>query len=463
MSPMKRLLSDAKRRELAVRPQWLLVLAFAQAILAGTALLMLPAANVTGAWLPFIDALFTATSAACVTGLTVIDTGSGFTLFGQLVILTLIQLGGLGVMTLGTFLLVLVGRRLSVRNEFVLMSSFGADEVHGLPSLLWRTLGFTLLFEGIGAAILTSRYLAQGFSLARAIYHGVFHAVSAFCNAGFALYSDSLSGWRHDPLYLLVVMALVVAGGLGFLALDNLSSVRFWRLNRRTRGRVSLHARVILLATGSLLLLGWVAFTALEWNASLGALAWIDKLLCGLFHSVTPRTAGYNVVDMETLSAPAQFLTMALMFVGGSPGSTAGGVKTTTVVVLLLTILAMARGRTETELFHRTIPGAVVREALVIFLLCFLFVGLSFGVILLTENTVAGSAQSFPLLFETVSAFGTVGLSLNLTPSLSVFGRATIILTMFVGRLGPLTVALIVGNRDQGQRLRFPEEEIVVG
>jgi len=446
-----------------MKPQWQISIGFGLAILLGGGLLTLPWANASGRWWNYLDALFTATSATCVTGLTVVDTGTHFTFFGQIVILSLIQLGGLGVMTFGTFLLVLVGRRLSVQNEFVLQNSFGVEEVRGMRSLLRYALGLTILIEGIGAACLTIRYLELGFVQRDAIYYGVFHAVSAFCNAGFSLHPDSLIGFREDPAYLITIMTLIVAGGLGFLVLHNLASIKFWRRNRKTRGRLALHSRIVLATTILLIFGGWLVMLRTEWHASLGDLKLPDRLLCGLFQSVTPRTAGFNVASMNALSEPGRFATILLMFVGGSPGSTAGGVKTTTMVVLVLTIAAMLRGRRETELHNRTIPMAVVREALVIFLLGLFVVLIGFSLLLLAEGPRTGTDQSGRLLFETVSAFGTVGLSLDGTPNLSSAGRIVIMMCMFVGRLGPLTAALIIGNIDVNQRLRYPEEEVVVG
>lgn len=446
-----------------LKPQWLISFGFALAILLGTGLLTLPWANTSGQWWNFVDALFTATSATCVTGLTVVDTGTHFTFFGQIVILSLIQLGGLGVMTFGTFLLVLVGRRLSVQNEFVLQNSFGVEEVRGMRSLLRYALGLTILIEGVGAISLTTRYLELGYIQRDAIYYAIFHSVSAFCNAGFALHPDNLIGFREDPAYLITIMSLIVSGGLGFLVLHNLASIKFWRRNRKTRGRLSLHSRIVLSTTILLIFGGWLAILGTEWYASLQNLKLTDRLLCGLFQSITPRTAGFNVINMSDLSDPGRFTTILLMFIGGSPGSTAGGVKTTTMVVLILTIAAMLRGRRETELHHRTIPMAVVREALVIFLLGLFVVAIGFGLLLLTEGPRTGTDQSVRLLFESVSAFGTVGLSLDWTSNLSAAGRIVIIICMFVGRLGPLAAALIIGNIDVNQRLRYPEEEVVVG
>lgn len=445
-----------------------MALAFLLAILTGAFLLALPAANTDGRWRDAVSAIFTATSATCVTGLTVIDIGSELTRFGQLVVLTLIQLGGLGVTTFGTFLLVLVGRRLSVQNEFVLMDAYGVEAVKGIRALLLWTMGFTLLFEGIGTLLLWTRYLAPPASLAlnldpwTALYYASFHAVSAFCNAGFSLHRDSLIAFQHDPFYLGVVGSLIVAGGLGFLVLYNLVTIKFWRRNLMTRGRITLHTRTVLMATVILILTATLLFLGLEWSNALADLPVADKLSCALFQGVTPRTAGFNAVAMGQIKEVTRFITALFMLVGGSPGSSAGGIKTTTLVVLIMTVTAMCRNRRETVLLNRTLPYAVVREAVVIFLLMLALVALAYGVLLVTEYPQQGDDAS-KLFFETVSAFATVGLSIDHTGTLSNAGRWVIIVCMYIGRLGPLAVALLIGSRDESQRIRYPEEEIVVG
>lgn len=445
-----------------------MALGFLMAILIGTFLLTLPVSNTRGHTMAPVTALFTATSATCVTGLSVIDIGTDLTLFGQLVVLTLIQLGGLGITTFGTFLLVLVGRRLSVQSEFVLMNAYGVEEVKGVRSLLLWTMGFTLLFEGAGTFLLWSRYMhpAAGVTLHpqgwTAFYYAAFHAVSAFCNAGFSLYPDSLSRFQGDPFYLGVIDLLIISGGLGFLVLYNLITIKFWRRNLRTRGRITLHTKIALTSTLFLLLAGTAVFLSQEWFNTLGNLSLADKLSCSLFHSVTPRTAGFNVVPMEGVKEVTRFTTALLMLVGGSPGSAAGGIKTTTLMVLIMTIIAMCRSRRETVIFGRTIPYTVVREAIVIFLLAISLILTAYGLLLWTEYPQKPD-DAVKLMFETISAAATVGLSIGHTPLLSTAGRLVIIVCMFVGRLGPLAVAFLIGNRDEFRRIRFPEEEVVVG
>ncbi len=457
--------TGAKRKP--ARPEWIVVRAFAAAIALGALLLCLPWANARHEWTPPLTAVFTATSATCVTGLAVVDTGSFFSGFGQAVILLLIQAGGLGIMTLGTFLLVLTGRRLNIEDEFVLMDSLGYDRIRGLPSLLRRTILFTLLFEAAGAVILTHRLqTAHQAPFPAALWSGVFHSVSAFCNAGFSLYADSLCSLRSDPVIVLTVAALLVLGGLGFLVIYDLSCIRFWRRNRLMRGRLALHTKVVLKTTAILVAGGWLLLAILEWHNTLSALSIRDKLLTALFHSVTPRTAGFNAVDMALVHPATLFLTMLLMFIGGSPGSTAGGIKTTTLAVLSRVTLAMTLGKGAVESHGRTIGDRVVREALSIFILGAILVIIAFGALLVMEHPPrAARGLSVPdeLLFETISAFGTVGLSTGVTASLSAAGKFVIMLVMFIGRVGPLTLTLIVGQRSERQAIRLPEEELIVG
>lgn len=453
-----------RRRE--PRPEWLAVKSFALAIVAGTLLLMLPLSNRGGTWTNPVDALFTATSATCVTGLVVVDTGTHFTGFGQCVILALIQMGGLGIMTFGTLLLVAVGRRISIRHEKVVLGAIGTVPVRGLRRILLLAVGFTLAAEAVGALILAQRFMARGIAPGRSAWLATFHAVSAFCNAGFSLFPDSLMGVRNDPLLLLVVATLVVLGGLGFLVVHNLAFLRPWRRDRTRRGRLALHSRLVLASTGLLVLGGWVLFAVLEWHNTLASLPWTDRLTVALFQSVTPRTAGFNAVDMAAVSPPALLLTVVLMFVGGGSGSAAGGIKVGTAAVLWLTMASLVRGRAETVWRGRAIPPRVVREAVSIFVLGIVSVILLSGALLVSEGSrlpLCPGKGAFDVVFEAVSAFGTVGLSTGVTASLSPVGKLLVTVGMFVGRLGPLSLALVVGRGNPVQAISFPEEEVFVG
>lgn len=449
------------------RPERVALQTFAAAIVLGAILLALPISGSRGQWTDPLTALFTATSATCVTGLTVVDTGSYFSRFGQIVILVLMQFGGLGIMALGTFLLIIVGRRLSMNEQILLMDAMGTQQAFGLRSLVFRAVSFAALLELAGASLLAWRLIRrQELPVYEAMYSGVFHAISAFCNAGFSLQKDSLQSWSDDPVAIGIITVLIVLGGLGFLVLHNINSVRFWRRDRIRRGRLSLHTKLVLRMTLLLVLVGWIAFVLLEWSQTLRDLRLNQKLLVSLFHSVTPRTAGFNIVDMGAVTPGTLFVTIFLMFVGGAPSSTAGGIKVTTAAVLGLVTANLFRGRQDIQFQYRTISDRVVREALAIFMLSLSCIAIFFLFLLVTEggSPLGGSLpRTDQLLFEVVSAFGTVGLSTGVTPALSLAGKLAIIVLMFVGRLGPLTIALVVGQEEVQQRVRYPEEEVIVG
>ncbi len=431
----------------------------------GSFLLWLPMSSANGQFLNPVTAIFTATSATCVTGLSVIDIGTELTFFGQLVVLGLIQLGGLSVMTLSTFLLVLIGRRLGMQSEFALMDAYGVEEVNGLHALLKWAIGMTFLFEGVGCVLLCWRYHVAdpSISSAQAWYYAAFHSISAFCNAGFSLHSNNLIGFQKDFWYLNIINVLIVVGGLGFLPLYNLVTIRFWKRDLRKRGRIALHTKIVLHATAFLIIAGTAILLAQEWNHSLKDLPLQHKVNCALFQSITPRTAGFNAIQMSSLSEGARYVTGILMFIGGSPGSAAGGIKTTTIVVLIFTVIAMCKRRTETSLFSRTISNLIVREALVIFFVVQILILLAFGLLLQTEAAVGKPPDAAKLLFETISAFSTVGLSIDHTTSLSELGRWIIIFCMYLGRLGTVAIALFIGREGNAIRIRYAEEEVVVG
>lgn len=453
----------------SLNPHSLVAIGFGVAILIGTALLMLPAAAGDGQPLRLVDAVFTATSAICVNGLTVVNVGTRLSLFGQMTLLALVQLGGVGITTLGTFMLVLAGRRLSVQGEFVLMDAYGVGGVKGIRALLIWAVALTLLFEGAGAALLYWRYhvlgVEQGVHAGTlgTLYYAVFHSINAFCNAGFSLHADSLCRFQQDPFYLPIAGALAVVGGLGFLTLYNLITIKFWQRDLRSRGRISLHTKIVLTATVILIAAGTALLLLDEWGHALKDLPVAYKINCALFQAVTPRSAGLNAVPMAQLSESSRYVTGILMLIGGSPGSAAGGIKTTTLMVLVMTVYAMCKRRKETIIFSRTMTHTVVREAIVIFLLALALIAVAYGVLLWTEFPHPEGDHASRLLFETISASATVGLSIDSTPLLSTAGRWVIIFCMYVGRLGPLAVALLISKDQEHLHIRYPEEEVVVG
>lgn len=437
---------------LTERPAFLLVVSFAGAIVFGAVLLALPASS-SGRPLSPVDALFTATSAVCVTGLIVVDTGSALSPFGEIVVLLLIQAGGLGIMTITTFLALIVGGDLGLRGEFAIREMVREERCRSAMRLLRFIVVVTLIIECVGALCLWPAYIAMGNPREQALYLAVFHSISAFCNAGFSLHADSLSGFRSMPAIPLVVSALIILGGLGFGVLYSTYAVL------RHRARNSFHAKQVLWCTLGLLVLGFVLLLGLEAvSFETGDGAERLSLLDAFFQSVSARTAGFNTVDIARLSVPSQEVLMGLMFFGAAPGSTGGGVKITTLMVLVAVVLAVVRGRGEVVLSNRRIVFETVSQAITLVVLGALLIGLAFLLLLITETGTSPRV----LLFEAVSAFGTVGLSLGATSQLSLPGRLVIIALMFIGRVGILTLLLLLRPRRASQ-LRHPAAELVVG
>ncbi|MEK4326442.1 TrkH family potassium uptake protein [Paenibacillus sp. FSL R7-0297] len=439
---------------LKLSPPQILVIGFAAMISIGTLLLMLPLSSVTGHPLGFIDALFTATSAACVTGLVVVDTGTYFTGFGQAVILVLIQIGGLGFMTMATLFALLLKRRISLRDRLILQEAMNQSSMEGIVRLIRKVLVYSLVIEAAGAAVLTIRW-AVDMPLSRALYYGLFHAVSLFNNAGFDLFGGyrSLTGYVADPAVNLATIFLIVSGGIGFIVMSDL--VEF----RRTR-RLSLHSKVVLSMTGGLIFTGMVVIFIFEFTntRTLGPLNFGGKLWAALFQSVTPRTAGANTLDITGLRQATQFFIIILMFIGASPGSTGGGIKTTTFTLMVGAVISMLRGREDIVLFRYRLAQERVFKALTITLLALLLIVAVSMVLSTTEDRAF-----LMILFETTSAFATVGLSLGLTPELTQVGKILICLTMFAGRLGLLTLAYALGPKQGKPLYKYPEGKMIIG
>jgi trk system potassium uptake protein TrkH len=441
------------------RPITLLAASFAALIGIGTALLMLPAATTDGRGVPVINALFTATSAVCVTGLTVMDIGSVLTRFGQVILLVLVQFGGLGIMTFYAGLASALGVRLSIAQRRSL--SVAVEEPRSIE--LARTLRYVLLLtalsELVGTALLYFRMVPRFSSPGESLFAAVFHSVSAFCNAGFGLLPDNLASFRSDWLVNLTIIGLIVLGGIGFsVAHELFSRETFRRSPRATWRQVTAHTRLVLATTGILIALGTGLFLLLEYNNALAGLSGSTKFLASLFQAVTPRTAGFNTVPLGALHPLTMLLWTLLMFIGASPGGTGGGIKTTTTAILLLAVRSQVRGRGEVEYAGRTIPKETVFRATAVVTLSAMAVLAAFAALLVTEQ------QPFAaLLFEVTSAFGTVGLSTGITPFLGVVGKLALAVLMFVGRIGPLTLVLAMQVRERTASVAYPSARIMVG
>ncbi|GAA3347050.1 potassium transporter TrkG [Amorphoplanes nipponensis] len=436
-------------------PAQVIASSFALAVATGTLMLSLPAATASGERADTVDALFTATSAVCVTGLVTVDTGSYWSGFGQAVILLLIQVGGLGIMTLATLLTVLLSRRLGLRARFLAQAETKSLDLTDVRGVVRRIVLFSLGCEAVVAAALTARFLV-GYreSAGSAVYHGVFHAVSAFNNAGFSIHADSLTRYVDDPWVNLPVAAAVIVGGLGFPVVFELA--RHWR--RPTRWSVMTRLTVAL--TVALLVAGTLALTAAEWSndRTLGPLDAPGKLLAGFFASVMARTAGFNSVDIGALRPESLLATDILMFIGGGSAGTAGGIKVTTFGVLGFALWSEMRGETHVNVGHRRIPPSNQRQALAIALL-----GIG-AVMTATLTLLAMTTHTLDqVLFEATSAFATVGLSTGITADLPQRAELLLIVLMFAGRIGPLTLASALALRERNRRFELPEERTIVG
>ena len=447
------------RRRALTAPQ-LLAASFAGLVLLGSILLSLPAAAALGHDISYLDALFTATSAICVTGLIVVDTPTAFSTFGHVVILLLIQIGGLGYMTISTVVAAALGRSISLHERLTLQEALNADSLEGLVRFAGVVLKLTLAFEFAGAAILAARWWPEfGPS---GLWYAFFHSVSAFNNAGFALFSDSLMQWRGDLTVNLIVIALVTCGGLGFFVLSELSRARTRHL------RLSVHTKVALTASAVLMLAGTVAFFALEGHnpRTLGGLPMWEQLLAAWFQSVTTRTAGFNTIDIGGMTEGSLFVAMAFMFIGASPGGTGGGVKTTTFSITVAALWATVRGNADTTMFKRRVAPETVGKAFFVCLIGFLALNVVAGMVLVSEGR-----DLMPTLFEMTSAFGTVGLSIgesgqpaSLVGVFTPVGKVLVMLMMFAGRVGPMTLAVALAHRAAlTPKMRYPEGKVLIG
>lgn len=447
-----------------MQPAHILVASYIGAIIVGTILLSIPIAWHDGVEVNLVEALFTATSSVCVTGLIVKDTAADWSYFGQAVILVLIQIGGLGLMTFSTFFVYTMGRRVALRERVLVRETFGDILGDDPKTLVTGILKITLFVEAVGVVLLFGRF-SKDFSPGRAFFLSLFHSVSAFCNAGFSLFTTSFMKYCGDVWVNVVVMMLIIVGGLGFPVLADI--VRHLK-RRRSAGTkpLTLHTRMVISLTVGLILVGSLACFLLETNHSLADRPLGTRIMSSLFLSVTARTAGFNTLDTSHLTTATLFFVMLLMFVGASPGSTGGGIKTTTFGIFLATARARLRGEDEINVFRRTIPKEVADRALAVFATS-LTVLLAFCLVLfVTEGGSLGArADMFRnVTFETLSAFGTVGLSTGITPSLSTPGRLLISALMLVGRIGPLTmVMMMLEGRQRRYSFEHPREEIMIG
>ena len=435
----------------------MIVFGYILIILTGSILLMLPVSSRDAVWTSFADTLFTSTSAACVTGLVVVDTWQHWSLLGQVIILVLIQIGGMGFMTLGVYVAILFRRKIGLRTRGILQESINSLQIGGIVKLAKKIMMGTIFFEVIGAFLLMIRFITD-FGIWRGIWYGIFHSVSAFCNAGFDLMGcseaySSLTRYSGDWLVNIVIMTLIVVGGIGFFVWDDLSVHKFeWE-------RYRLHTKIVISTTVTLIVIGAVLFFVMEQHNVLEGIPLGEQIWCSLFNSVTARTAGFNTTDTMALTDGSKFVTMVLMFIGGSPGSTAGGIKTSTLVVLLVFVRANLRQESGCNVFNRRLDDSAIRKASVV--LCTnLFLAVIAAIYLMARQPVFNLSGA---LFEVLSAIGTVGMSTGITRGVCQSSRIVLIFLMFCGRIGSLTFALSIRGHKHDAPVKLPVEHITIG
>jgi len=445
----------AKMRNRMTGTQWIAV-GFLIIILCGTFLLMLPVSNREPGGTDFLSALFTATSATCVTGLVVVDTYQHWSLFGQMVIIIMIQVGGLGFVTIGVTILLMMGKKIGLADRGLLKDSVNTLEIGGIVRLTKLIVKGTLLIEGVGALLFSIRFIPE-FGLLKGIYYGIFHSISAFCNAGFDLMGQfeaysSLSRYAEDWLVNLTAVSLILTGGLGFVVWRDLHK------NRLHFRKYTLHTKMVLTAFAVLVIVPTILFWLLERNGVLAGMSGSGQFLGSLFAAVTPRTAGFNTTDVAGMGDAGKLLTMVMMLIGGNPGSTAGGVKTTTIMVLLCYIVSMIQHRDGVNIYGRRLENGMIEKAAIVFTL-----SLSMAV---TASFLICAVDRLPLtdvLLETFSAVNTVGMSTGITRDTGTFSRLVLILLMYCGRIGSLSFAMAFTDKRQKSSVRQPMERINIG
>ncbi len=434
-----------------MKAKYAIPLGFIGVILVGAGLFSLPVSGGLG----FMDALFTACSAVCITGLSVVDPGASLTTFGQVVLMLLVQIGCTGIMTFGTFILVIAGQRLSLDQEFSITNAYGVKGVKGFRGLVMWVVFSMLAIEGIGALALNAELHSP--------YRAWFYSVMAFCNAGFTIDQGGLASFADRPPVLLMMGTLVILGGIGFMATYNVCTIKFWRRSLIRQGRLSLHTRIVIWSTAAFVAAAFLVFMAVESGGVLAGMPWGERLSVAFFQAVTPRTSGFSVVPIEAMHPVTRFFSEMLMFIGAAPGSAAGGIKVTTFVVFLFTVHSYCHRRREVVISKRTIPPEVIREAFIITFVFLFLIALTAASLLVTEQGRVG-CDFERILFESVSAVTTTGLSFGgTTASLSMAGRFVIMLAMFAGRLGALTIVLMISGDDEPEAIRYPKEDVLVG
>ncbi len=450
-----------------------IIVGFALLILIGTILLMLPISNNYNVWTQPVDAFFTATSAVCVTGLVVVNTAMYWSPFGKIVILFLIQIGGLGFMALLTSFYLMLGRKITLRERKIIQSSFNQNGLDGMVKLTLTAVKGTLLIEGIGAILLGLYFFfEQGEGLFISFIYGVFHSISAFCNAGFDILGDnSLMNYDTILYFNIVIMALIILGGIGFSVWsDVMKKIVYDKRKIPLRKKIenlSLHSKVAIYTSIALILFGTIFTFLVEFNnpATIGMYSFKDKIITSLFQSVSLRTAGFNTIDLASLNDGTKFIYIMIMLIGGSPGGTAGGLKTVTIAIIFITVYCIIKGKEDTEVFNKKIPFSILQKCLTILAIYMLLFITGVTMLSMLNPQLLQQFDFLDLMFEVASALGTVGLTVGVTPELSFIGKIIIAFIMFLGRLGPVTIAVALTIRQDTETgmIKYPEEDVLVG
>lgn len=435
-----------------LNPPRVLALGFASLILLGSILLNLPIATKTGESIGYVNALFTSASAVCVTGLTVVNTGEFWSLFGQITIIILIQMGGLGFMTMATIGALIVGKKITLKERLIIKEQLNQETMSGLVKLTKYVILSTFAIEAIGALLLSTRFIPI-YGWIKGTYFSIFHSISAFCNAGFDLTGDSIAPFVGDFTINMTIAALIILGGLGFTVYIDISRQRSFK-------KLHLHSKLVLTITGTLLIIGMVVFLLIEYNnpLTLRTLSGYEKLISSFFQSVVPRTAGFYSIDMGGLYDTTVFFMVILMFIGGSPGSTGGGIKTTTFGTLMLTTISVIKGEKDVVAYRKRISNEIINRSLAI-----ATIGIVLVIVVSFVLTVTESATFLDVLFETTSAFATVGLTRGITPNLTDFAKVVLTFTMYAGRVGPLTMAFAFAKQNAKKGYTYSDGNIMVG
>jgi len=434
-------------RHIMFKPAQIILLGYITVILLGSFILMLPGMTAPGKDLAFIDAIFTSTSAICVTGLIVVDTATFFSFWGQIVILFLIQCGGLGYMTLTTLIAIGLGRRIEYRDRLALKQTFSLETPGGVVRFTLNVLKYTFTFEAVGAFLLLLNFIGR-YPLPKAVFASIFHSVSAFCNAGFSIFSNNFENYVQNPLVNLILCFLIISGGLGFMVLKEI--INEHRI-------LTLHCKVVIRVTVLLLLAGTLLILFFEWDNpnTIGPLSPGYKIMTSFFHAVTPRTAGFNTIPMSSMRSITLFIVIFLMFIGASPGGTGGGIKTTTFALLLGVVKGVAQEKHRVEYFHRRIPNEIVYRAVAQTVLPFLLVSVISIIIMSYQPN-----NPTQIIFEVFSAFGTVGLSTGITPTLFSLSKFLLVIMMYYGKVGLLGLAIYPVKKDEKECILYPEEGV---